>query len=102
LFVANDVLSKTKYETIKRACIDCWRHWKDRPSFVSFRNSWSTQSVEVQRMFWLASYKFGDDGIHFRKQVDKTTDSSWGLGVETKGNVSFGTLFKKWAESCDS
>lgn len=102
LFVANDVFSNTKYETIKRACIDCWRHWKDRPSFVSFRNSWATQSVEVQRMFWLASYKFGDDGTHFRKQVDKTTDSSWGLGVEVKGNVSFVTLFKKWAETCDS
>lgn len=102
LFVTSDVFSKTKYETIKRACIDCWRDWKDRPSFISLRNTWSTQGVEVQRMLWLASYRFGDDGLHFRGQVNNTTDSRWALGIETKSETSFSELYKNWAESCDS
>lgn len=102
VFVASDVFNKTKFETVKRACIDCWRHWNDRPSFISVRNAWSTQGAEVQRMLWLASYKFGDDGLHFRNQVNNGTDNYWALGVESKAGTSFGKLFKQWAEKCDS
>ncbi len=102
VFVASDVFNKTKFETVKRACIDCWRHWNDRPSFISVRNAWSTQGVEVQRMLWLASYKFGDDGFHFRNQVNNATDNYWALGVESKAGTSFGKLFKQWADKCDS
>ena len=102
LFVASKIFSRTKHETLKRACIDCWRHWKDRPSFISARNTWSTHGVEVQRMLWLASYQFGDDGLHFRNQVSQTIENTWLLGVETKSAVSFGSLYKTWAEKCDS
>ena len=53
-------------------------------------------------MLWLASYKFGDDGLHFRNQVNNATDNYWALGVESKAGTSFGKLFKQWAEKCDS
>ena len=102
VFVTTEVFKKTKYETIKRECIECWRHWKDRPSFISVRNTWSTQGIEVQRMLWLASHKFGDDGLHFRNQVNNATDNSWTLGVENKARTTFGNLFKHWTETCDS
>lgn len=47
---------------IKRACLECIRNWQDRPSFIHARNKWPNFKPEVQRMLWLASFKFGDDG----------------------------------------
>jgi len=61
--------SSTSSETVKRACIDCWRQWKDRTAFIRLRNKWESTPAEEQRMLWLAAAEFGDDGESFRAQV---------------------------------
>jgi len=97
-YVYQTVFNKTNSSTLKRACIDCLRSWKDRPSFIQIRNSWPNLNPEVQRMFWLASYKFGDDGLHFRNQVESSTSYLWKLGFEKQGDSSFESLYKSWVE----
>lgn len=97
-YVYKTVFEKTNSNTLKRACIDCMRHWKDRPSFVQIRNQWSNLSTEVQRMFWLSSYQFGDDGLHFRNQVKSSIEHLWKLGFEKQGVTSFESLYTDWVE----
>jgi hypothetical protein len=58
--------------TIRRACIDCWRHWGDRASFTRLRNQWQNLGPEEQRMLWLAAANFGDEGRHSRNQLRGT------------------------------
>ncbi|HCD6202276.1 TPA: reverse transcriptase, partial [Klebsiella pneumoniae] len=96
------LLNESSSETIKRACLDCIRNWKDRPSFISERNKWSKLSPEVQRILWLASYKFGDDGKHFRDQVKKAISNSWLLGIEQKGKASFSEIFINWCQGVNN
>lgn len=97
-YVYKTVFEKTNSNTIKRACIDCLRHWKDRPSFIQVRNQWPNLNSEVQRMFWLASYQFGDDGLHFRNQVKSSLSNLWKLGFEKQGVASFESLYTSWVE----
>lgn len=98
-YVYNTVFDKTSSSTIKRACIDCLRSWKDRPSFIQIRNMWPNLNPEVQRMFWLASYQFGDEGEHFRNQVKSSIGHLWKLGVEKQGDSSFESLYRIWVEN---
>ena len=97
-FVYKMVFEKTNSSTLKRACIDCMRHWKDRPSFIQIRNQWTNLSPEVQRMFWLASFKFGDDGFHFRSQVENSISNLWKLGFEKQNCASFESLYIAWVK----
>lgn len=97
-FVLN-VYSRTESQTVKRACIDCWRHWRDRSSFTRIRNRWGTISAEEQRMLWLAAGVFGDDGSNFRAQERRSTVSSWALGVEQCGAGSFTEIYRNWSEA---
>lgn len=83
--------------SIRRACIDCWREWRDRDRFISLRNEWASMVPEEQRMLWLAAGRFGDDGDHFRKQVKKTISSLWNLGIERSGRPTFAQAFADWA-----
>lgn len=85
--------------TVKRACIDCWRHWLDMPNFTRLRNQWATMSPEVQRMVWLAASRFGDDGEHARQQLKRGALQYWGLGLEQESGTSFAELFIQWARS---
>ena len=96
-YVYNKVYSKTTSETVKRACIDCWRHWKDRPSFTQVRNMWNSLGSEQQRMLWLAANEFGDEGSNFRKQVNKKLEHAWRLGIERKGKPTFESIYTKWS-----
>jgi hypothetical protein len=89
----------THSETIKRACIDCWRQWKDRPSFISLRSRWNSMRPEEQRMLWLAAGEFGDDGAGVRAQVRRTIHLSWALGIERDGANTFAGIFERWGRN---
>jgi hypothetical protein len=83
--------------TVRRACIDCWRQWADRPSFIRLRNQWNALSVEEQRMLWLAASKFGDDGTNFRAQVRHALPQTWSLGIDRQNVPTFRSIFVDWS-----
>jgi hypothetical protein len=89
----------TSSQTVKRACIDCWRHWVDRASFTRLRNQWQNLSPDEQRMLWLAAGKFGDDGAHARNQLRRSLSQVWRLGFETNGGITFGSCYEDWASN---
>lgn len=72
----------TQLDAVRRACIDCWRGWGDGVAFNHLRNCWQQMSPECQRLYWLASYKFGDEGCKARQQAKRAASQSWALGVE--------------------
>lgn len=72
----------TQLDAVRRACIDCWRGWGDGVAFNHLRNRWQQMSPESQRLYWLASYKFGDEGDKARQQAKRAASQSWALGVE--------------------
>jgi hypothetical protein len=84
------VFNRAKSETIRRACIDCWRHWRDRNVFTDLRNRWQTIPADSQRLLWLSSYGFGDQGDGMRKQLKNAVKQSWMLGVEVPPTAEAG------------
>lgn len=76
----------TQLDSVRRACIDCWRNWNDRAGFNFLRNRWNQMTAECQRLFWLATYKFGDEGDAARRQFRHATAQAWALGVEVPLN----------------
>ncbi|MBU0779876.1 MAG: RNA-directed DNA polymerase [Alphaproteobacteria bacterium] len=86
-------------QSIKRACIDCWRHWHDRASFNRLRNQWQNLSADEQRMLWLAAGNFGDDGAHARKQLKGSLGQAWRLGFEAINDASFASCYEEWASN---
>lgn len=97
-FVYGEVFKTSNSETVKRGCIDCMRHWKDRPTFIQMRNQWNTFSSELQRMLWLSSYQFGDEGEYFRLQAKPALGNSWLLGFEQKDKPTFYGHYISWVE----
>jgi Reverse transcriptase (RNA-dependent DNA polymerase) len=91
-----DVYSSTTSQTVKRACIECWRNWRDRSSFTRERNKWNALQPEVQRMLWLAAGQFGDEGDRFRQQVRQSLPQIWRLGVERNNNPTFASIYADW------
>jgi hypothetical protein len=94
-----EVYHSTSAQTVKRACIECWRLWLDRPNFIGLRNRWQNLGVEEQRMLWLAAGNFGDDGTKARGQLRKTLPNAWQLGIEIDDQETFGRLFSSWSEN---
>lgn len=94
----SQLYAQTSSQSIKRACIDCWRHWRDRPSFISIRNKWSAINPEEQRMLWLSASEFSDDGKNFRTQEKRSALKSWSLGIEVEKQPSFANAYIKWCE----
>lgn len=92
------VYEEAKSETVRRACIDCWRKWPDRPSFTMLRNRWGQLSAESQRLVWLASYSMGDEGAGLRRQFQNNTDVSWSLGIERQNVRRFSAIYRSWCE----
>jgi hypothetical protein len=94
----HSLYSSTAAQTVKRACIDCWRHWGDRSSFTYARNQWDSLRSEEQRMLWLAAGDFGDEGQKFRQQVAASLPLTWKLHIERKRNneQTFESLYSKW------
>jgi Reverse transcriptase (RNA-dependent DNA polymerase) len=91
--------SSMSSETVKCACLDCWRLWKDRPTFTRERNKWNSLSVEEQRMPWFSAAQFGDEGIRFRSQVRNSAANGWRLGFERASEPTFASIFCNWTES---
>lgn len=104
----------TQLDTVRRACIDCWRGWGDGAAFNHLRNRWQQMSPECQRLYWLASLEFGEEGDKARLQAKRAASQSWALGVELpfdeekdKSKLSklprgseprFAAVFMRWAK----
>lgn len=80
-FIRN-LYDTTQLDAVRRACIDCWRGWGDGVAFNHLRNRWQQMSPECQRLYWLASFEFGDEGEKARLQAKRAASQSWALGVE--------------------
>ncbi|EOA06427.1 hypothetical protein HFRIS_001669 [Herbaspirillum frisingense GSF30] len=89
----------TQSVIIKRACIDCWRIWKDFAAFMQVRNRWQIISPEEQRMLWLCSKSFDDDGKNFRSQEKRSALRYWALGMTVNHEQEFAEAFIDWAQS---
>jgi hypothetical protein len=93
------VFESTRSETVRRACIECWRRWGDRPAFNAVRNNWSSMTPECQRSLWLASYSFGDQGDAARRQLSSNMTTSLKLGIETQNQkYTFAKAFLQWCD----
>jgi hypothetical protein len=90
------VYSTSLCETVRRACLDCWRLWKDRRSFTRERNRWNALKTEEQRMLWYAAGEFGDEGDKFRQQVKQSLVNAWRLGIERANAPTFATVYCEW------
>ncbi|MDQ2148803.1 RNA-directed DNA polymerase [Alcaligenaceae bacterium C4P045] len=77
-----EIFDRTQLDTMRRACIDCWRTWRDGVAFNSLRNRWQSMSPECQRLYWLASFAFADEGEKARLQTKRAANQSWALGIE--------------------
>jgi hypothetical protein len=93
------VYNETKSQTVRRACLDCWRLWKDRASFTRERNKWNTLGPEEQRMLWHSAAEFGDEGAKFRDQVRQNVAHAWALGIEHVKKPSFASIFAGWEDT---
>lgn len=87
----------TRSRSVRRSCIDCWRIWRDRPSFTHLRNEWHRLSSDEQRMLWIAAGAFGDEGEKSRNQLRRTLEQSWRIGVEEITRERFSSIFEGWA-----
>lgn len=109
------LFTTTQLDTVRRACIDCWRNWSDSERFNYLRNRWTAMTPECQRLFWLAAFKFGDQGNSARLQSRHAARQQWALGVEVqldeerdkqrlqrhpRGNEPrFAAVYMDWAEA---
>lgn len=90
------VYSSTPSQTVRRACIECWATWRDRPSFTRERNKWNSLQPDEQRMLWLAAAHFDDEGQKFRAQVRPSLAQAWHLGIERPNQPSFASVYSAW------
>ena len=72
----------SQLDTVRRACMECWRGWRDSGAFNYLRNRWQQMTPECQRHYWLASFVFGEEGEKARLQARRAARQSWALGVE--------------------
>jgi hypothetical protein len=93
------IYTETSSQAVKRACIDCWRHWSDRASFTRLRNLWQNLGPDEQRMLWLAAENFGDDGAHARTQLRRSLSQVWRLGFETDSAITFASCYEDWTRN---
>lgn len=90
------VYSSTTSQTVRRACIDCWGTWRDRPSFTHERNKWNSLQPDEQRMLWFAAANFDDEGQKFRTQVRNSLAQAWQLGIERPNKPTFAGVYAAW------
>ncbi|BCZ84808.1 reverse transcriptase [Paraburkholderia terrae] len=96
------IYEAARSETVKRACIECWRRWKDRAAFTALRNNWSSMSTECQRLVWLAAASFGDQGDGFKRQVDLNFRRALELGIERQNKPTFGSVYVGWCNDAQA
>ncbi|WP_431101509.1 RNA-directed DNA polymerase [Roseateles noduli] len=78
----SELFDKVQVDAVRRACLDCWRGWNDAVAFNHLRNRWQQLSPECQRLYWLSSHRFGDEGNMARLQARRAVAQYWQLGVE--------------------
>jgi hypothetical protein len=88
--------SSTASLTVRRACIECWGTWRDRPSFTRERNRWNSLQPDEQRMLWHVAANFDDEGTKFRTQVRASLAQAWQIGIERQGRPTFATVYAAW------
>lgn len=88
----------TTSASVRRACIDCWRHWADRSNFTRLRNQWQNLGSGEQRMLWLAAGAFGDEGLKTRDQLRGSLAQAWQLGIEADAVGSFAACYEDWVK----
>ncbi|WP_421760659.1 RNA-directed DNA polymerase [Devosia sp.] len=88
----------TSSASVRRACIDCWRHWLDRTNFTRLRNQWQNLGAGEQRMLWLAAGAFGDEGLKTRDQLRGSLAQVWQLGIEAGAPGSFAACYEDWVK----
>jgi len=93
-----DVYGASASQSVRRACIDCWRHWGERASFQRLRNQWQNLSADEQRMLWLGAPDFGEEGLYARKQLVKTLPQVWSLGIESIPGRTFASIYEEWVD----
>lgn len=93
------IYDQSTSQAVKRACIDCWRHWRDRASFTRLRNQWQNLGPDEQRMLWLAAGNFGDEGIHARNQLRRSLAEAWRLGFEPENGPTFASCYQDWVQN---
>ena len=112
------LFDETQLDIVRRACIECWAGWGDGVTFNHLRNRWQQMSPECQRHYWLASFRFADEGEKARLQAKRAALQSWALGVELpfdevkdKMKLSrmprgaeprFATVFMGWAQGMNN
>lgn len=89
----------TTSTSVRRACIDCWKHWADRSNFTRLRNQWPNLSADEQRMIWMAAGAFGDEGRKTRDQLQGSVGQAWRLGIETHDSGSFAACYDDWVKN---
>lgn len=89
----------TTSASVRRACIDCWKHWADRSSFIRVRNQWPNLGAGEQRMLWLAAGAFGDEGMKTRDQLRGSLGQAWQLGIEVGAPGSFAACYEDWVKN---
>lgn len=99
LFVRR-LFDQSQLDIVRRACIDCWRGWRDTVAFNHLRNNWQQMSPECQRLYWVASLEFGNEGKKVRQQAERALRQSSALGFEGPRveGLRFASVFMKWAE----
>lgn len=93
------VYDQSSSQSIKRACIDCWWHWRDRASFTRLRNQWQNLGPGEQRLLWLAAGNFGDEGLKARAQLRGSLGQSWRLGFEANNGATFASCYEGWVNN---
>lgn len=93
------VYDNTGSQSVKRACIDCWKHWHDVPSYTRLRNQWQNLGADEQRMLWLALDSFGDDGRFAKGQLKRTLAEAWRLGFENGASRTFASCYVDWSNN---
>lgn len=93
------VYDQSSSQAVKRACIDCWGHWRDRGNFNRLRNQWPNLGADEQRMLWLAAKNFGDEGKKAQAQLRRSLGQAWRLGFETPDGMTFASCFEDWAKN---
>lgn len=94
----SQIFQNTQSQTIRRACIDCWRNWKDRTRFTQLVNQFSALGSEEKRMLWLFSKVCGDEGRYFRRQQKSSFSNAIAIGHEQEENT-FASLYLDWAKN---
>lgn len=89
---------QTSSPLVRRACIDCWRHWRDRANFTRIRNQWQNLGPDEQRFLWLAAGSFGDEGSKTRDQLRASLRQAWHLGFEDDKAQSFASCYEEWVK----